>query len=75
MRVSILRDFAQPPLTLVGTDAPHVGALLRELYAQVDTPFVQTSIWSTEMQPRLRRYPALLMPTPPALAGPPAPVC
>ncbi len=46
---SSLRDFAQPPLTLVGSDAPHAGALLRELYAQVDAPFVQTSIRSAEM--------------------------
>jgi GDP-mannose 6-dehydrogenase len=46
---SSLRDFAQPPLTLVGSDSPHVGGLLRELYAQVDAPFVQTSIRSAEM--------------------------
>jgi GDP-mannose 6-dehydrogenase len=46
---SSLRDFAQPPLTLVGSEAPQAGALLRELYAQVDAPFVQTSIRSAEM--------------------------
>ncbi len=46
---SSLRDFAQPPLTLVGSDSAHAGALLRELYAQVDAPFVQTSIRSAEM--------------------------
>jgi GDP-mannose 6-dehydrogenase len=46
---SSLRDFAQPPLTLVGSEAPQTGALLRELYAQVDAPFVQTSIRSAEM--------------------------
>jgi GDP-mannose 6-dehydrogenase len=46
---SSLRDFAQPPLTLVGSDSPHAGALLRELYAQVDAPFVQTSVRSAEM--------------------------
>ena len=46
---SSLGDFAQPPLTLVGSDAPHASALLRELYAQVDAPFVQTSIRSAEM--------------------------
>lgn len=46
---SSLRDFAQPPLTLVGSDSPHAGALLRELYAQVDAPFVQTSIRAAEM--------------------------
>jgi GDP-mannose 6-dehydrogenase len=46
---SSLRDFAQPPLTLVGSDSPRAGALLRGLYAQVDAPFVQTSIRSAEM--------------------------
>ena len=46
---SSLRDFSQPPLTLVGSDGPHAGALLRDLYAQVDAPFVQTSIRSAEM--------------------------
>jgi GDP-mannose 6-dehydrogenase len=46
---SSLRDFAQPPLTLVGSDSSHAGALLRELYAKVDAPFVQTSIRSAEM--------------------------
>src|SRR6266699_2531491 len=44
-----LRDFAQPPFTLVGSDAPQAGALLREVYAQVDAPFVQTSIRAAEM--------------------------
>jgi len=46
---SSLRDFAQPAITLVGSDGPQAGALLRELYAQVDAPFVQTSIRSAEM--------------------------
>jgi GDP-mannose 6-dehydrogenase len=46
---SSLRDFVQPPLTLVGSDAAEAGSLLRELYAQVDAPFVQTSIRSAEM--------------------------
>jgi GDP-mannose 6-dehydrogenase len=46
---SSLRDFLQPPLTLVGAETPHAGALLRELYARVDAPFVQTSIRSAEM--------------------------
>jgi GDP-mannose 6-dehydrogenase len=46
---SSLRDFAQPPLTLVGSEGPHAGALLRELYTEVDAPFVQTSIRSAEM--------------------------
>ena len=46
---SSLRDFAQPPITLVGSDSPRAGTLLRELYAQVDAPFVETSIRSAEM--------------------------
>jgi len=46
---SSLRDFAQPPITLVGRDVPRAAALLRELYAQVDAPFVETSIRSAEM--------------------------
>ena len=46
---SSLRDFAQPPLTLVGSDGPRPGALLRELYAQVDAPFVEVSVRSAEM--------------------------
>ncbi len=46
---SSLRDFAQPPLTLVGAETARAGALLRELYARVDAPFVQTSIRSAEM--------------------------
>jgi GDP-mannose 6-dehydrogenase len=46
---SSLLDFTQPPLTLVGADSPQAGALLRELYAQVEAPFVQVSIRSAEM--------------------------
>jgi len=46
---SSLRDFAQPPMTLAGADTPQAIALLRELYAQVDAPFVETSIRSAEM--------------------------
>jgi GDP-mannose 6-dehydrogenase len=46
---SSLRDFAQPPMTLVGCDGAAASAPLRELYAQVDAPFVETSIRSAEM--------------------------
>ena len=46
---SSLRDFAQPPLTLVGSDTPNAGSLFRELYAQVDAPFVQISVRAAEM--------------------------
>jgi GDP-mannose 6-dehydrogenase len=46
---SALRDFAQPPLTLVGADTPHAGSILRDLYAGLDAPLVETSIRSAEM--------------------------
>jgi len=46
---SALRDFAQPPLTLAGAAAPHAVARLRELYARLDAPFVETSIRAAEM--------------------------
>jgi GDP-mannose 6-dehydrogenase len=46
---SSLRDFAHPPLTLVGCDDPAVVTPLRELYAEVEAPFVQTSIRTAEM--------------------------
>jgi GDP-mannose 6-dehydrogenase len=46
---SSLSDFAQPPLTLVGSaDASAVGAL-RSLYAGVTAPFVHTDVRSAEM--------------------------
>jgi GDP-mannose 6-dehydrogenase len=46
---SSLKDFAQPPLTLVGCDRAETAALLREVYAGVDAPFVQTAVRSAEM--------------------------
>jgi GDP-mannose 6-dehydrogenase len=46
---SSLRDFAHPPLTLVGADEPETGALLRSLYAGVEAPFVHTSVRTAEM--------------------------
>jgi len=46
---SSLRDFAQPPMTLVGAgDAVTVSAL-RALYASVEAPFVTTTVRSAEM--------------------------
>ncbi|HEX6080017.1 MAG TPA: nucleotide sugar dehydrogenase [Methylomirabilota bacterium] len=46
---SSLRDFAQPPLTLVGTrDAP-TASRLRDLYAGVEAPFAHTSVRTAEM--------------------------
>jgi GDP-mannose 6-dehydrogenase len=44
-----LRDFDEPPLTLVGSHSPGPGARLRELYAGIAAPFVQTSIRTAEM--------------------------
>jgi GDP-mannose 6-dehydrogenase len=44
-----LRDFAHPPLTLVGSEDPEVGSLLRSLYAGVEAPFVQTTVRTAEM--------------------------
>ncbi len=46
---SSLRDFAQPPLTLVGCEEPATASLLRELYRGVDAPFVHTSVRTAEM--------------------------
>ncbi len=46
---SSLRDFSSPPFTLVGSDDPAIGTLLRELYQGVEAPFVHTAIRSAEM--------------------------
>jgi GDP-mannose 6-dehydrogenase len=46
---SSLRDFATPPLTLVGSDETEPAALLRQLYAGVTAPFVHTSVKTAEM--------------------------
>ena len=46
---SSLRDFRQPPLTLVGTDDEALAAALQELYAGVEAPFVRTSVRTAEM--------------------------
>src|SRR5438046_3098062 len=45
---SSLRDFAHPPMTLVGTDDPDTASLLETLYAGVDAPFVRTSVRTAE---------------------------
>ena len=44
-----IRDFSHPPLTLVGCDEPSTAGVLRELYAGIDAPFVQTSLRTAEM--------------------------
>lgn len=44
-----LRDFAAPPMTLVGCDDRDTAGLLELLYAGVDAPFVHTGIKTAEM--------------------------
>jgi GDP-mannose 6-dehydrogenase len=46
---SSLRDFAQPPLTLVGCEGPDTADLIRGLYQEVEAPFVHTSVRTAEM--------------------------
>jgi GDP-mannose 6-dehydrogenase len=46
---SSLRDFAQPPLTLVGAADDAAVSALRTLYASVEAPLVTTTIRSAEM--------------------------
>jgi GDP-mannose 6-dehydrogenase len=46
---SALHDFLHPPFTLVGADDEHTAAKLREMYANVEAPFVHTSIKTAEM--------------------------
>jgi GDP-mannose 6-dehydrogenase len=46
---SSLRDFASPPLTLVGCGEPTTAAVLQRLYEGVGAPFVSTTIRTAEM--------------------------
>ena len=46
---SALRDFAAPPLTLIGCDDPETAHLFESLYTGVDAPFVYTSVKTAEM--------------------------
>jgi GDP-mannose 6-dehydrogenase len=46
---SSLRDFAQPPVTLVGSEHREAADRLQELYRGVDAPFVHTSVRTAEM--------------------------
>ena len=46
---SSLRDFAQPPMTLVGAADDATVCALRALYASVEAPFVTTTVRSAEM--------------------------
>jgi GDP-mannose 6-dehydrogenase len=44
-----LRDFSQPPCTLVGCDDPDTVTRLRSLYLCVQAPFVETSVRTAEL--------------------------
>jgi GDP-mannose 6-dehydrogenase len=46
---SALKDFLHPPFTLVGAEDEATAAVLREVYANVEAPFVHTSIKTAEM--------------------------
>ena len=46
---SSIRDFDHPPFVLAGCDDPNSAALLKELYASVNAPVVETSIRTAEM--------------------------
>jgi GDP-mannose 6-dehydrogenase len=46
---SALKDFAHPPLTLVGSEHAATAASLRSLYADVDAPFVHVPVKTAEM--------------------------
>jgi GDP-mannose 6-dehydrogenase len=46
---SSIRDFDHPPFVLIGTDDPESAATMRDLYANVDAPTVETSIRTAEM--------------------------
>ena len=46
---SSIEDFDHPPFVLVGTDDPDTAVQLRQLYAGVSAPFLQTSVRTAEM--------------------------
>ena len=46
---SALRDFIDPPFTLVGSKSSRAVAQLRELYSSVRAPFVHTDVRNAEM--------------------------
>jgi len=56
---SSLRDFAQPPITLVGSDALQAGALVARAVRSVDAPIVETSTGPPRCQVRLNAFHAL----------------
>jgi GDP-mannose 6-dehydrogenase len=46
---SSLDDFKHPPFVLAGCDDPETAAVLRELYSEVEAPFIETSVRTAEM--------------------------
>jgi len=46
---SSIEDFDRPPFVLVGCDDPYVATQLRQLYAGVSAPFLQTTVRTAEM--------------------------
>src|SRR5207253_3743634 len=44
-----IRDFARPPLTLVGCGDSDTAAVLRSLYGEVEAPFVHTTVTTAEV--------------------------
>ena len=46
---SSLQDFARPPLTLVGCRDSETASRLRSLYAEVESPLIQTDVRTAEM--------------------------
>jgi len=46
---SSLKDFVEPPMTLVGTTSPEAVATLEDMYRTVKAPFVKTAIKTAEM--------------------------
>jgi len=46
---SSLKDFVEPPMTLVGTTSPEAVTALEDMYRSVRAPFVKTAIKTAEM--------------------------
>ena len=46
---SSLEDFKRPPFILAGCDDAETADVLRELYSEVDAPFIATSVRTAEM--------------------------
>ena len=46
---SSIRDYDQPPFTVVGANHPHPVARLRELFGHLPCKFIETSVRSAEM--------------------------